>query len=83
MTLRRDLKAITTDETGAPTSKPQPKVIAAALTGIVLTVIVGALNAITPELFTALGSWGPVVYAGVVALGSSLAAYIKRPGGVS
>lgn len=67
------------DETGTPTGIPSPKVIASVVTGIGLTVAVGAIAAITPDHFASLGLWGGVVYGGVVALGSSLAAYIKRP----
>lgn len=70
---------VTTDATGTPTATPQPKVLAGAITGIALTVAVGAIAAVTPEHFAALGVWGGVIYGGVVALGSSLAAYIKRP----
>ena len=76
-------KNVTTDAVGRPTAAPQPKVIAGAVTGIALTVVVGAIAAITPEHFEALGVWGGVIYGGVVALGSALAAYIKRPGPVS
>ena len=70
---------VTRGADGEPTLKPQPKVIAGAVTGLILTVIVGAINAVTPDLFAGLGQWGVVVFAGVVALGSALAAYIKRP----
>ena len=54
------------------------KAIAAAATGLGLTVLVGAINAITPELFEPLGPWGAVLYAGVVAGGATLATYITR-----
>lgn len=74
------IKPVTTDEKGNPTAAPAPKVVAAAVTGVALTVVVGAIAAITPDHFAALGPWGAVVYGGVVALGTSLAAYIKRPG---
>lgn len=73
------LSTVTTDEQGKPTAAPQPKVVAGAVTGIVLTVVVGSLNAITPDLFAWAGAWGPVLFAGTVALGSALAAYVKRP----
>lgn len=77
------IKPVTTDANGKPTLAPQPKVIAGAIAGIALTVAVGAIDAITPDLFGALGPWAPVAYAGVVALGSSLAAYIKRPSSIN
>lgn len=76
-------KPITTDTNGDATWLPQPKVVAGAVTGIALTVVVGAIAAITPEHFEALGIWGGVIYGGVVSLGSALGAYIKRPSDVS
>lgn len=54
------------------------KAIAAGVTGIGLAVVIGAINAVTPDLFAGLGPWGGVVYAGVVALGASLATYLTR-----
>lgn len=54
------------------------KAISAALTGLGLTVLVGAINAITPELFEPLGPWGAVLYAGIVAGGATLATYVTR-----
>lgn len=61
-----------------PSKTPSPKVIAQAATGLVLIIIIAAINAVTPEMFVALGQWAGVAYAGVVALGGALAGYIKR-----
>lgn len=55
-----------------------PKVIAQFVTGIVLTAVVAAISAITPDLFADLGAWGPVVYMAIVAVGGTLAGYLKR-----
>jgi hypothetical protein len=66
--------------TPTPVPNPvHPKVKAAAITGVALTVVVAALAAVTPQLLTFAGTWSVVVYAGVVALGASLAGYIKKP----
>lgn len=75
-----DGNTITADaETGEPTAKPTGKVLAAGITGGALVVVVAMLNAITPELVAAIGPWGSVLFAGIVALGGFLAGYIKRP----
>jgi Na+-translocating ferredoxin:NAD+ oxidoreductase RnfE subunit len=55
-----------------------PKVIASAVTSILLVAIIAGIGAITPELFAGLGAWAPVVYASVVSIGGALAAFIKR-----
>lgn len=59
-----------------------PKVIAAGVTGAILTVagagVVAAIAATTPEHFEALGPWATVAHAGVVAIGSSIAGYLTR-----
>jgi len=65
--------------TGEPTAKPSPKVIAGFITSLALTAIVAGIAAVTPDHFAALGIWGPVIYASIVAIGGNLAAYIKRP----
>lgn len=72
-------KNVTTTPEGKPTLAPTPKVLTGAIVGIVLAVLVAALNAVTPDMLTALGSWGVLIYAAVVALGGALGAYIKRP----
>lgn len=72
-------KNVTTDAAGKPTLAPSPKVIAGAVTGIGLAVVVAVLAAVTPDMLAPLGAWGTLIYAGVVALGASLAAYLKRP----
>lgn len=65
--------------TPTPTPNPiQPKVKAVIVTTVALTVVVAALTAITPDLFSFLGAWAPVAFAGVVALAGSLAGYIKK-----
>lgn len=66
------------DNIPTPESTISPKVIASSVTSLALIVIVGAISAITPDLFAGLGAWGGVVYAAVVALGGALAGYIKR-----
>jgi len=77
-----NLEGVTTDEQGKPTAKPTAKVRNGAITGIALAVGVAILNAVTPDMLSNLGSWGVLIYAGVVALGSSLAAYITKPTGI-
>ena len=54
-----------------------PKVIAQFVTGVLLTAIIAAIGAITPDFFNDLGAWGPVLYMAVVSVGSSLAGYLK------
>lgn len=76
------LEGVTTDENGQPTAKPTAKVRNGAITGIALAVGVAILNAVTPDMLSNLGSWGVLIYAGVVALGSSLAAYVTKPTGI-
>lgn len=73
---------VTTDEHGVPTSQPTAKVRNGAITGILLAVGVAVLNAVTPQMLEDLGSFGVLIYAGVVALGGSLAAYITKPTGI-
>lgn len=73
----------TTDEFGQPTAKPTAKVLAGAITGLGLTVVVAVLTAITPELLEPLGPWAGPAFAGIGALAVALAAYIKKPTGVS
>jgi hypothetical protein len=55
-----------------------PKVIAGAVTSLVITAVVAGIAALTPETFAGLGIWGPIAYAAVVAVGGNLAAYLKR-----
>ena len=55
-----------------------PKVIASAVTSILLVAVIAAIGAITPDLFAGLGTWAPVVYAAVVSVGATLAGFIKR-----
>ena len=65
--------------TPTPTPNPiHPKVAAAIITTGALTVIVAIITSITPTLFSFLGDWAPVAFAGVVALGGFLAGYIKK-----
>lgn len=76
-------EGVTTDEHGGPTLKPTAKVSAGAITGLALTVIVAVLTGITPEMLDFLGVWAGPVFMGIGALATSLAAYIKRPTGIS
>jgi hypothetical protein len=73
---------VTTDENGVPTSQPTAKVRNGAIAGIALAVGVAVLSAVTPEMLENLGSWGVLIYAGIVALGASLTAYITKPTGI-
>ncbi|HEY4267081.1 MAG TPA: hypothetical protein VGM94_02705 [Galbitalea sp.] len=61
-----------------PTKTISPKVIASVAGGIVGAAVVGAVNAITPDLFASLGAWAPVVYSGVTAGGAYLAGWIVK-----
>jgi hypothetical protein len=73
-------QSVTLDtNTGQPTAKPTAKVAAGIVTAGALVVVEAAITAITPDLFSGLGPWGGVVFAGVVGLGGFLASYIKRP----
>lgn len=72
---------VTTDATGEPTPRPTSKVLAGAVTGLALTVVVAVLTAITPDLLTPLGAWAGPAFAGIGALAVALGAYIKRPTG--
>lgn len=55
-----------------------PKVIAGFLSGGGAVVLFALLTAITPELLEPLGVWAPVALAGITALASVVAGYIKR-----
>lgn len=55
-----------------------PKVIAGTAAGIIATVVVGALDGVTPELLEPLGAWASVVRGAIVAASASLAAYVVR-----
>jgi drug/metabolite transporter (DMT)-like permease len=61
-----------------PESTVSPKVVAQAATGIALAVILAVITAVTPDMLSSLGSWGVLLYAGIVALGGALAGYVKR-----
>lgn len=78
-----DNKPVTTDENGVPTLRPTGKVLAGAISGLGLTVVVAVLTAITPDLLEPLGPWAGPAFAGIGALAVALAAYIKAPTGVS
>jgi uncharacterized membrane protein len=65
-------------ETPDPKAVISPKVIAQAVTSVLLVGIVAAIGAITPELFAGLGAFQGVAFAGVVAIGGALAGYITR-----
>lgn len=64
----------------AVTTPISPKVTAAtvtsAITGLFLTVVVAALNSVTPDLFHALGPWSGVVFTAVIAGGTYLSGYL-------
>lgn len=61
----------------APIGPVVPKVKAQGLTALTLVVLLGAINAITPDLLAPLGAWSPVAFAGVVALGGFIAGWLK------
>lgn len=77
----QDSLPVTRDKAGKPTALPSPKVLAGIASSGSLVVVVAILSAITPDLFAALGPWGPVAFAGVTALAGFLGSYIKRPAG--
>lgn len=55
-----------------------PKVTAAALAGLVASILLPNVGLVTPEMLSALGSWAPFWYGvGVTAI-STLAAFIKN-----
>jgi hypothetical protein len=57
--------------------KVSPKVISETVAVGIATVIGGAVIAITPEHFAALGIWGPVLYGAVVAGAGYVAGWLK------
>lgn len=59
-------------------STVSPKVTAGALVGVVLTVLVAVIAAVTPDMLAGLGAWGVLIFAGLVALGQAITAYLKR-----
>ncbi len=80
VTLDQAGRTVTADATtGEPTAKPTGKVLATAVSGAALVVVVAMLAAVTPDLLTFAGPWSVVLYAGIVALGGFLAGYLKRP----
>jgi hypothetical protein len=54
-----------------------PKVIVAAIVGIVLTSVASNISALTPHMFDFLGPWGLFVFGLIVTAASSLAAWWK------
>lgn len=66
------------DHRADPEHVISPKVIAQLGVSLGLTVVIAMIGAITPDMLTALGSWGIVLYAGIVALGGALAGYAVR-----
>lgn len=63
--------------TSSPSTQISPKVVAAGVTGLALTVVVAAVTALTPESFAFLGIWAPVAYTGAVAIGGTLAGWLR------
>ncbi|WP_104134817.1 hypothetical protein [Cryobacterium sp. Y62] len=63
--------------TTRPATPISPKVVAAGVTGLGLTVVVASVTALTPEAFEFLGVWAPVAYAAAVAVGSTLAGWLR------
>jgi hypothetical protein len=60
------------------TTPLSPKVIAAALGGILATAILSNLQYITPELFHFLGGWGLFGYGLTISAAAGAAGYLKR-----
>lgn len=54
-----------------------PKVVAAAIVGILLSAVVSNIGAITPGLFAFLGAWGPFVYGVIITAAMAAAGYLK------
>lgn len=54
-----------------------PKVVAGFLSGGGAVVVFAILTAVTPELLEPLGVWAPIVLAGITALASVVAGYMK------
>lgn len=72
---------VTTDAEGTPTLKPNAKVLAGIVAGIVVTLGVAMLSAVTPEMLGFAGQFTPVIFAGVGAIVAIGTAYLKRPVG--
>lgn len=64
--------------TTTPSSTIHPKVAASAITSVSLVVILAAIGALSPDLFSAFGPWKGVAYAAVVAIGGVIAGYVKK-----
>lgn len=60
-----------------PKKTISPKVIASAVSGLAVTLILGLLNAVTPETFAFLGSWSSLAYMLVVAVAGVVAGWAK------
>lgn len=70
---------VTRDANGIPTKAPSHKVKVAALWGTLATVATAMLAAVTPDMLSFAGQFTPVIYAGVVALATVVAAYVAKP----
>lgn len=55
-----------------------PKVSWGAAAGVILTVVVAMLTAITPDMLDWAGRYTPIIYAGIGALVTVSTAYLKR-----
>lgn len=61
-----------------PSTIISPKVIASTLAAFLAPVLVALLDAVTLDLLTPLGTWAPVVLAGIAALSAAVAGWAKR-----
>lgn len=67
------------DTTTKPASKElSPKVTIGTLVGFCITILGGALAAITPNTFKDFGVWGPVIFSAVSVAGMALTGYLKK-----
>lgn len=55
-----------------------PKVSWGAAAGVILTILVAMLTAITPDMLDWAGRFTPIIYAGIGALVTVITAYLKR-----
>lgn len=61
-----------------PSTVISPKVTASTLAAFLAPVLVALLDAVTVDLLAPLGSWAPVVLAGIAALSAAVAGYFTR-----
>lgn len=55
-----------------------PKLIAGALTGLALAIVVAVLGAVTPDMLESLGAWAPLAFVAITTAATQLSVYLRR-----